>query len=121
MPLAAIPTYLLRRMLVSRRSAVVVAVLSISVPAMAYVTSIVPEVIGYPYYALCSWLALRALTTRKRLDVALAVVLTLGGYFIREKEFSSLPIALALAAAGLWLTGPRGRAWRRNWTRGDTI
>ncbi|HUZ83026.1 MAG TPA: glycosyltransferase family 39 protein, partial [Gaiellaceae bacterium] len=121
MPLAAIPTYLLARMLVSRRSAVVVAVLSISVPAMAYATSIVPDVIGYPYYALCSWLAVRALKSRKRLDVVLAVVFTLGGYFIRQEEFSSLPIALALAAAGLWLTGPRGRQWRRSWTRGDTI
>ena len=121
MPLAAIPTYLLARMLVSRRSAVVVAVLSISIPAMAYVTSIVPEVIGYPYYALCSWLAVRALKSGKRLDVVLAVAFTLGGYFVRQEEFSSLPIALALAAAGLWLTGPRGRDWRRNWTRGDTI
>ena len=121
MSLAAVPTYLLARMLVSRRSAVVVAVGSIAVPAMAYVTSIVPEVIGYPYYALCSWLAVRALASGKRLDLALALVFTLGGYFIRQKEFSSLPIALVLAGAGLCLTGPRGRAWRRDWTRGDTI
>ena len=61
MPLAAIPTYLLARMLVTKRAAVVVAVGSVAVPAMAYVTSIVPEVLAYPYFALCSWLAVRAL------------------------------------------------------------
>ena len=74
MSLAAIPTYLLARMLVSRRTAVVVAVASVAVPAMAYVTSIVPEVLAYPYFALCSWLAVRALRSGRRLDVAIALV-----------------------------------------------
>ncbi|HEY4348243.1 MAG TPA: hypothetical protein VGM80_11695 [Gaiellaceae bacterium] len=121
MPLAAIPTYLLARMLVTKRSAAFVAAGSIVIPAMAYVTSIVPEVIAYPYYALASWLAVRAFKSGKRLDIVLAVAAVLGGYLIRQREFSSLPVSFVLAAGGLWLTGPRGRAWRRNWTRGDTI
>ncbi len=121
MPLAAIPTYLLARMLVSRRSAVIVAVLSVAAPGMAYVTSIIPEVAFYPYYALCSWLAVRALRSGKRLDVFLAVAFTVGGYLIKQRESVTLPAALAIAAAGLWVTGPRGRAFRRNWTRGDTL
>ncbi len=29
--------------------------------------------------------------------------------------------AFILAAAALWVTGPRGRAFRKNWTRGDTL
>jgi hypothetical protein len=121
MCLTAVPSYLLARMLVSRRGALVVAVGSVAVPAMAYATSIVSDVLAYPYYALCSWLAVRALRSRSRLDIALAAVAVLGGYFVRQKQFTSLPVAFVLAAAGLWLTGPRFRALRRNWTRGDTI
>ena len=43
MSLAAVPTYLLSRMLVSRRTALVVAVAAVAIPGMAYSTSIVPE------------------------------------------------------------------------------
>jgi hypothetical protein len=121
MSLAAVPTYLLARMLVTRRAAVLVAVASVAVPAMAYVTSIVPEVLAYPYFALCSWLAVRALRSGRRLDVAIALVFLVCGYFVHQREFTLLPAAFAVAAAGLWITGPRGRAVRRNWTRGDTL
>jgi hypothetical protein len=121
MSLAAVPSYLLARTLVSRRGALVVAVGSVAVPGMAYATSIVPDVVAYPYYALCSWLAVRALRSRRRLDVAIVVVALVGGYFVRQKQFTSLSVAFALAAAGLWLTGPRFRELRRNWSRGDTI
>ena len=72
MPLAAIPTYLLARMLVTKRAAVAVAVGSVAVPAMAYVTSIVTDVLAYPYFALCSWLSVRALKEGKRRDVIIA-------------------------------------------------
>ncbi len=120
MCLAAIPTYLLARMLVTRRNAVIVALLSVCAPAMAYVTSIIPEVIAYPYFALCSWLSVRALRTKRRLDVAVAGVVLLAGYFVRQQQFTVLPVAGGLAASLLWFTGPRGRAWRRNWTRSDT-
>jgi hypothetical protein len=40
--------------------------------------------------------------------------------FVR-KEFVAVPAAFALAAAGLWVTGPRGRALRAGWSRGDTL
>ncbi len=121
MPLAAIPTYLLARMLVTRRSATVVALGSVAVPGMAYVTSIIPEVLFYPYYALCSWLVVRGFRSGKRLDLVLATVFVVGGYLIKERESLTLLAAFVLAAAGLWVTGPRGRAVRRNWTRTDTL
>jgi hypothetical protein len=121
MTLAAVPTYLLARMLVSRRGAVVAAVGSVAVPGMAYATSIVTDVLAYPYYALCSWLAVRALRSKGRRDVAIAIVVIAGSYFIRQKQSVTVPLAFVLAAAGLWLTGPRSRALRRNWSRGDTI
>ena len=121
MPLAAIPTYLLARMLVTKRAAVVVAIGSVAVPAMAYVTSIVTDVLAYPYFALCSWLSVRALKEGKRRDVIIAAVFLAGGYFIRQRQFTTLPIAFVIAAAGLWFTGPRGKGVRRNWTTSDKL
>ncbi len=121
MPLAAIPTYLLSRMLVSRRAALIVAVAAVAIPGMAYSTSIVPENLAYPYFALCSWLAVRALRSGRRLDVVIAFLFLVGGYFVHQSEFTTLPAAFVIAGAALWFTGPRGHAMRRNWTRGDTI
>ena len=121
MTLAAVPTYLLARMLVTRRAATIVAVGSIAVPAMAYATSIVSDVLAYPYFALCSWLSVRAFRSGRRRDLVLAAVFCVCGYFVRQRQFTTLPLSFAVAAFGLWLTGPRGRALRRNWsTRSDT-
>ena len=76
---------------------------------MAYATSIVSDVLAYPYYALCSWLAVRALRSRARLDSRSPSSSSAGGYFIRQKQFTSLLLAFVLAAAGLWLTGRASR------------
>lgn len=121
MALAAVPTYLLSRMLVPRRTALIVAVAAVAIPGMSYATSIVPESLAYPYFALCSWLAVRALRSSRRLDIAIALVFLVGGYFVHESEFTTLPAAFAIGGAALWFTGPRGHVMRRNWTRGDTI
>jgi hypothetical protein len=118
---AAIPSYLLARMLVSRRAALVVALLSVAIPGMFYASSLIPEVLAYPWYALCSWLIVRALTTRRRLDVAVAALASLAALAVRSPQLFTVSISFAAAGAGLWLTGPRGRAIRRDWTRGDTL
>ena len=60
MCLTAVPTYLLSRMLVTRRAAVVVALLSIAIPAMGYASSIVPESLAYLWFCGRAWLAVRA-------------------------------------------------------------
>ena len=52
MCLTAVPVYLLGRMLIPRGAALVVALLSIAIPAMAYTSSIVPESLAYPWFAL---------------------------------------------------------------------
>jgi hypothetical protein len=121
MSLAAIPTYLLSRMLVTRRAALFVAAGAVAIPGMAYATSIVPESLAYPYFALCSWLSVRALRSGRRLDVVLAFAFLLGGYFVHQSEFTTLPAAFLIAAGGLWFTGARGHEMRKNWTRGDTV
>jgi hypothetical protein len=120
MCLAAVPTYLLARMLVPRRAALVVALLAVCIPGMAYVTSIVPEVLAYPWYALCSWLVVRALASRRPLDVVLALAASGAALLVRPK-LGTILLAFGMAAFWMWLTGPRGRALRAGWSRMDTI
>src|SRR5207253_6439091 len=61
-----------------------------------------------------------ALATRRPLHVALAVAASLVAVFVRLELGIAIGV-LAIAAAGLWVNGPRGRAFRENWTRGDTL
>jgi hypothetical protein len=119
MSLAAIPTYLLARMLVTRRSAAAVAVLSIAIPGMSYATSIVPEVLAYPGYALCSWLIVRCLARRGLIDYALAAGACVLAGLIRWPQFATVPAAFLIALGWLWVIGPRGRALRAGWNRRD--
>jgi hypothetical protein len=121
MTLAGVPTYLLARMLVTRRAALVVAVLTVAVPAMTYVTTLVPEVLAYPFYALCSWLIVRAFASGKRRDLVVAGAFSLLAFAVRAPQFATIPAAFVIGGAGLWVTSPRGRALRSNWTRSDTL
>lgn len=112
MCLAAVPTYLLARMLLERRPAVVVALLSIAIPAMSYASSIVPESLAYLWFTLAAWLAVRALAAPGVKTALPAVVLAGAGVFVRL-EFVVLPASLVLAAAIVWILR-RGRlSWRR--------
>ncbi len=121
MSLAAVPTYLLARMVVARRAALAVAVLSVAIPAMSYATTIVPENLAYPWYALSSWLIVRALAYQRRRDTVIAIGASLVAMLVRSPQFGTIGAAYIMAAAGLWLTGPRGRHWRRNWSRSDSL
>src|SRR5262245_25950139 len=117
MCLAAVPAYLLSRMLVSRRVAVAVAVLTIAIPAMSYTSAIVPESLAYLWFCLCAWLAVRALAAPALASVALAVVPAALGPLVR-KQFVVLPVTLLLAAVVRWLLGDwGGTAPRRRWLR----
>ena len=112
MCLAAVPTYLLARMLLARRPAVVVALLSIAIPAMSYASSIVPEPLAYLWFTLAAWLAVRALAAPGWKTGLPAVVLAGAGIFVRL-EFVVLPASLALAAAVAWIIARGGLTWRR--------
>ena len=120
MSLAAIPTYLLARMLVSKRAALVAGLLAIAIPGMSYATTIIPESLAYPWFALTAWLSVRALATRRFWHVVPAIAASLIAIYVRL-ELQVVVGALAIAAAGLWVTGPRGRRMRASWTRGDTL
>jgi hypothetical protein len=121
MTFTAVPTYLLARMLVSKRTALVVALLSICIPAMAYSTSIVTEVIAYPYCAVASWLIVRALVKRGPLDYFWATAISAGAVFVRWPQFATVPASALISLGVLWFTGPRGKAWRATLSRADKI
>ena len=114
MCLTAVPTYLLARMIVARRAAVAVALLSIAIPAMSYATSIVPESLAYLWFTTGALFAVRLLAAPGVGRAIPAIVLAVGGRWVRS-EFVALPAVLVLAAALLWAIG--GADHRIRWRR----
>ena len=113
MCLTALPAYGLARTLLPRRTSIVVALLSIAIPAMAYATSIVPEPLAYLWFTTAALLAVKALARPRPWTVAGAVLLAGGGVFVRL-EFVVLPASLVLAAAATWVIGHSEKlSWRR--------
>jgi hypothetical protein len=108
MCLTALPAYALARMLLPRRPAVVVALLSIAVPAMSYATSIVPEPLAYLWFTAAALAAVRALAAPGLRTAVLAVALAAVGVLVRL-EFVVLPASLVLAAAVTWVLAHRDR------------
>src|SRR5256885_7073695 len=53
------------------------------------------------------------------LDSALAAGASVVAGLIRWPQFSTVSAAFLIALAALWVTGPRGRALRAGWSRGD--
>ncbi|HEY4346022.1 MAG TPA: hypothetical protein VGM80_00405 [Gaiellaceae bacterium] len=102
MCLTAVPVYLLSRLLVSRRTAVVVALLSIAIPSMAYSTFIVPESLAYLWFTATALASIRALARPGVRAAVPAVLLSACGPLIRS-EFVILPVALVVAAVILWI------------------
>ncbi len=73
MSLAAVPAYFWARSVVSRRSAVLVAALTLALPAMAYSGLLMTETVFYPLLILVSWLASRVLVAPRPRDQLLLV------------------------------------------------
>jgi hypothetical protein len=115
MSLAAIPTYLLARRLVSPAAAAAAAVLSLCTSAFFYMTLILPEVLAYPWACLCAYLSFRALSGDGRRWTAAAIVACLVAVEVRG-ELVCEGAALAVAALVLWLAGPRMRRLRASWS-----
>jgi hypothetical protein len=113
MCLTALPAYGLARLLLPRRTAIVVALLSIAIPAMSYATSIVPESLAYLWFTTAAFVAVKALARPRPWPIAAAVLLAAGGVFVRL-EFVVLPASLVLAAAVTWAIGHSEKlSWRR--------
>ena len=87
------------------------------IPGMAYATSIVPEV------DRLSVVRALLLAGRARARVGAAAAASSGSRSRRrgarssaQPQFATVPAAFVIAAAGLWVTGARGRRFRRDWT-----
>jgi hypothetical protein len=114
------PTYLLARMLVSRRWALFAAAGAAMIPALAYSSMLLVEPLAYPWAALCFYLLAKALATRRPHWIAAAAVACLLAPQVRSQL--AVLVAGAVAAVALfWFTGGGGRRLRRNWTRWDWV
>jgi hypothetical protein len=87
---------------------------------MAYVTSIIPEVLAYPFYALSSYAIVRALASRSRAWIAAAVACSIVALLVRN-QLMTIGGSLALAALILLAIGPASQRLRARWTRGDHL
>jgi hypothetical protein len=121
MTLASVPTYLLARMLLPKRASLVVAFLAVCIPAMSYVTTIIPEILGYPWYAFASWVIVRALVNRRPLDYVWVAGVSVVALLIRWPQFATVPASFVVALGFLWVAGPKGQAFRRRHSIGEQI
>jgi hypothetical protein len=117
---AAIPVYLLARLLVSRRAAAVAALGTLCTSAFFYAPLLLPEVLAYPFFALSAFLSVRALAGGGRRYTIAAIVACVIAVEVRT-ELIVAGGALALAAGWLWIVGPRGRRIRREWSTADHV
>jgi hypothetical protein len=120
MATAAVPVYLLARQLVSVRAACVAAVGALCTSAFFYAPLLLPEVLAYPTFCLCAYASVRALSGDGRRWTVAAIVVSVVALAVR-KELVCAGAALALAAAVLWLAGPRSRRLRAGWSVYDHI
>ena len=120
MATAAVPVYLLARLLVSRRAATIVALGTLCTSAYFFAALLLPEVLAYPTFALLAYASVRALAGDGRRWVIAAGALSLVAVEVRGELIAALG-ALLLAAAWLWVVGPRGRRFRAGWSRADHV
>jgi Predicted membrane protein (DUF2079). len=120
MALAAVPVYFLARTLVSTRWATAVALGTLCTSAYVYAPLILPEALAYPTFMLCAYVSVQALAGRGRRWTIAAVVLSLLAIGVRNQLAMAFG-ALVLAAAWLWVVGPRGRRFRSGWSLVDHI
>jgi hypothetical protein len=118
MALAAIPTFLLARRLVSPRAAAIAGLGALCTSAFFYAPLILPEVLAYPTFCLCAYLSVRALSGDGWRWTVAAIVACAVAIEVRD-ELICAGGALALAAALLWLAGPTSKRLRRDWSRVD--
>jgi len=107
MALAAVPTFLLARMLVSMRIAFAAALVTLLTTGVYYAPFLLPEVVAWPWFALCAYLTIRALARGGRWWIAAAVAVDVVAPLVRG-ELVVVPASAAVAVAIVWLCGPLG-------------
>jgi len=104
---AAVPAYFIARRLVGRRSAVIVAGLSVALPSVIYSTKVMTESLAYPLF-LCALLAMFRVVERPTLSRQLTVCVVIGlAALTRVQMIVLLPV---LVASDLWIAALEARA-----------
>ncbi len=103
MSLAAVPVYLWGRSLVSRRSALVAAALTLAAPGLVYSGLVMTEVLFYPLLVAAAWACAEAIARPTRRTGALLVLAVLGASATRIQAVILLPVfgTAAFLDAGL--------------------
>ncbi|MGI8421812.1 MAG: hypothetical protein ACR2MU_06090 [Gaiellaceae bacterium] len=117
---AVFPAYALARLVVRPRAALFAATATAAIPSLVFSSMLLEEPAAYPYATLCFFLIAKALMTRSRRWIAVAVVASLIAPSVRG-ELAMIPATFLLAVAFLAWTGERARAWRSGWSRGDWL
>jgi hypothetical protein len=115
-----VPVYLLARQLVSRRLAVAAALGTLCTSAFFYAPQLLPEVLAYPTFGWCAYTAVRALSGGGRRWWIAAIALCGFAVLVRSQLTVVIPV-LAIAAAWLWIVGPRGQRFRAGWSVLDHV
>jgi hypothetical protein len=108
MSLAAVPVYVWGRTLVSRRSALVAAALTLAVPGLTYAGLLMTEVLFYPLLVLAAWAGAEAIARPTRRTQALLVLAVAAASATRLQAIVLLP-AFATAAV---VDAAIARSWR---------
>jgi hypothetical protein len=104
MSLAAVPAYLWARSVVSTRSAVLVAALTIALPALAYTGFLMTETVFYPLLVLVCWVMARVIVAPTARNQLLLVGLVAAATLTRVQGAVLVlvfPTAALLAGVGL--------------------
>jgi Dolichyl-phosphate-mannose-protein mannosyltransferase len=104
MSLAAVPAYLWARSVVSKRAAVLVAALTLALPAFAYTGLLMTETVFYPLLVLVCWVAARTLVAPTPRDQLLLVGLVAAAVLTRLQAgvlVLVFPTAALFAGVGL--------------------
>jgi hypothetical protein len=114
------PTYLLARMVVGKAPALFAAAGAGAIPALAYSSYLVQEPIAYPYAAFCFLAIAKALVTRSRGWIVVAVVASIVAPAVRG-ELLVIPVTLVLAFLFAAWSSERVKRRRATWSTGDWI
>lgn len=95
---AAIPAYLLAKRLVSRRSAIMAAALSVLVPSTIYATKVMTENVSYPIFLLTVLAMIRVLERPGVRRQSVVLVLLLVAVLTRAQMVALVPAFLMAAA-----------------------
>ena len=106
MSLAAVPAYLWARSVVSKRSAVLVAALTLALPALAYSGLLMTETVFYPVLVLVCWVAALTLVAPTRRNQLLLVGLVAAAVLTRLQA----GVLLLVFPTAALLAGIRARA-----------